>query len=92
MTRKDVRQLRGKNVVLSPREIENFIADGKHIFILDNQVIKADTWLNYHPGGLKAIQHMVGRDATDEVTAYVSPLDTHPHYWQDEGSIQEMPG
>jgi cytochrome b involved in lipid metabolism len=57
--------------VLSRSEIEGLIADGKYIFILDNKVIKADSWINYHPGGLKAIQHMVGRDATDEVTAFV---------------------
>ena len=53
------------------RQIESLIADGRYIFILDNKVIKADAWVNYHPGGLKAIQHMVGRDATDEVTALV---------------------
>ncbi|PMD32176.1 fatty acid/sphingolipid desaturase [Hyaloscypha variabilis F] len=60
---------RRKDVILSPREIEGLIADGRYIFILENKVIKADAWINYHPGGLKAIQHMVGRDATDEVTA-----------------------
>jgi delta8-fatty-acid desaturase len=27
--------------------------------------------MQYHPGGDKAIRHMVGRDATDEVTRYV---------------------
>jgi sphingolipid 8-(E)-desaturase len=27
-----------------------------------------DAWLKYHPGGPKAIFHMLGRDATDEVT------------------------
>jgi delta8-fatty-acid desaturase len=66
---------RRKDVVLSPREIEGLIADGRYIFILNNKVIKADAWINYHPGGLKAIQHMVGRDATDEVTAYASHLE-----------------
>jgi delta8-fatty-acid desaturase len=62
---------RAKQAVMSSRQIEDLIADGNYIFILDNKVIKADTWLKYHPGGQKAIQHMVGRDATDEVTAYV---------------------
>jgi sphingolipid 8-(E)-desaturase len=28
-----------------------------------------DAWLKYHPGGDKAIMHMVGKDATDEVNA-----------------------
>jgi delta8-fatty-acid desaturase len=66
-----ISQSPGKGAMLSSREIEGLIADGKYIFILDNKVIKADNWINYHPGGLKAIQHMVGRDATDEVTAFV---------------------
>ncbi|OTA95964.1 hypothetical protein M434DRAFT_393260 [Hypoxylon sp. CO27-5] len=59
--------------VLSRRRIEGLIADGRCIFILDQYVFKADPWLKYHPGGDKAILHMVGRDATDEVTALHSP-------------------
>ncbi|KAI0012407.1 fatty acid desaturase [Xylariaceae sp. FL0662B] len=54
--------------VLSRREIEGLIADGRAVFILDQFVVKADPWLPYHPGGDKAILHMIGRDATDEVT------------------------
>jgi sphingolipid 8-(E)-desaturase len=54
--------------VLPRREIEGLIADGKQIFILNQHVIKADAWMKYHPGGDKAIKHMVGRDATDEVS------------------------
>ena len=57
--------------VIPRREIEASIADGRSIFILDQYVIKADPWMPYHPGGDKAIRHMVGRDATDEVTACV---------------------
>lgn len=59
--------------VLSRRQIEGLIADGRSIFIVDQKVIKADAWLKYHPGGDKAILHMVGRDATDEIYAYVNP-------------------
>ncbi|KAL7620010.1 hypothetical protein AAE478_010559 [Parahypoxylon ruwenzoriense] len=55
--------------ILSRREIEGMIADGRNIIILDQYVFKVDPWLQYHPGGDKAILHMVGRDATDEVTA-----------------------
>ncbi|KAI0098377.1 fatty acid/sphingolipid desaturase [Daldinia grandis] len=55
--------------VLSRRHIEGLIADGRRIFIANQYVFKADPWLPYHPGGDKAILHMVGRDATDEVTA-----------------------
>lgn len=64
--------------VLSRRQIEGLIADGRSIFILDQYVFKADPWLQYHPGGDKAILHMVGRDATDEVTALVSPFFSSP--------------
>jgi delta8-fatty-acid desaturase len=54
-------------VVLSRRQVEGFIADGRFIIIVDQRVLKVDPWLKYHPGGAKAIMHMVGRDATDEV-------------------------
>ena len=47
------------------------IADGKTIVIVNNRVLRVDSWLKFHPGGDMAILHMVGRDATDEVTAYV---------------------
>jgi delta8-fatty-acid desaturase len=45
------------------------MADGRKIIILDGQVVRADAWLPYHPGGDKAILHMVGRDGTDEIKA-----------------------
>jgi delta8-fatty-acid desaturase len=53
---------------LSRRRVEGLIADG-HTIIIDGKVLKVDAWLKYHPGGDKAIMHMVGRDATDEVNA-----------------------
>ena len=58
-----------RNRVWSRREIEGLIADGRKIIILDGQVVRADAWLPYHPGGDKAILHMVGRDGTDEIKA-----------------------
>ncbi len=61
----------GAETVLSRRQIEGLIADGKFIIIVDQRVLKVDNWIKYHPGGDKAIKHMVGRDATDEVNAYV---------------------
>ncbi|KAK1975928.1 hypothetical protein LZ30DRAFT_693236 [Colletotrichum cereale] len=51
------------------RDVEALVAQGRKLFILDDFVIKADAWIPYHPGGNKSILHMVGRDATDEVTA-----------------------
>lgn len=58
-----------KETLLSRREIEGLIADGRKIIILDQKVIKLDAWIDYHPGGHLAILHMVGRDATDEVNS-----------------------
>ncbi len=58
-----------KEALLSRSRVESMIADGKTIIIVDNKVLKVDPWLKYHPGGDKAIMHMVGRDATDEVNA-----------------------
>jgi delta8-fatty-acid desaturase len=55
--------------VLSRRQVEGLISDGRSIIIVDQQVMKVDAWLKYHPGGDKAIMHMVGKDATDEVNA-----------------------
>jgi delta8-fatty-acid desaturase len=61
-----------KDTVLSRRYIEGLIADGKHVIIFEGRVLKVDAFLKFHPGGEKPIKHMVGRDATDEINAYVS--------------------
>ncbi|OCK96570.1 fatty acid desaturas-like protein [Cenococcum geophilum 1.58] len=61
-----------KNRILSRRQIESLIAAGHSIVIVDDKVLKVDSWLPFHPGGDKAIQHMVGRDATDEVHRFHS--------------------
>ena len=65
-----------EQAILSRREIEGLIAQGRTIIIVDGKVMKVDAWLKYHPGGDKAIMHMVGRDATDEVNAYVGQSST----------------
>lgn len=58
-----------KETLYSRRQIEGLIADGRKIIIVDQKVLKIDAWMDYHPGGDKAILHMVGRDATDEVNS-----------------------
>ncbi|CAG7958502.1 unnamed protein product [Penicillium salamii] len=58
-----------KDTLLSRRYIEGLIAEGKHVMIYENRVLRVDAWLKYHPGGEKPIKHMVGRDATDEINA-----------------------
>lgn len=66
-----------KSKTVSRREVEVQIASGRSIVIVDNKVLKVDAWLPYHPGGDKAIRHMIGRDATDEVTRYCCALIYH---------------
>lgn len=49
------------------QDVKNRIADGQSIVIFEDCVLRLDSWLGTHPGGPLAIQHMVGRDATDEI-------------------------
>jgi delta8-fatty-acid desaturase len=63
---------RGRDVVLPRSKIEALIAAGRKVVILDGAVLQVDAWLPYHPGGDKAILHMVGRDATNEIRAFHS--------------------
>lgn len=58
-------------MALSRRQIEALIADGGTIIIVDQMVLKLDSWLKYHPGGQKTIKHLVGKDATDEINVYI---------------------
>ncbi|KAE8145626.1 fatty acid desaturase-domain-containing protein [Aspergillus avenaceus] len=58
-----------KDTILSRRWVEGQIAEGKHIIIYDDRVLKVDAWIKFHPGGDKSIKHMVGKDATDEINA-----------------------
>lgn len=60
-----------RDTLLTRLQVESLIAEGKHIIIVNEKVLLVDAWLKYHPGGDKAIKHVVGRDATDEVTACV---------------------
>ena len=49
------------------------ILAGDALFIRHNKVVRVPpSWLDAHPGGSLAIQHFVGRDATDEVSAFHS--------------------
>lgn len=68
-SRQPARDVGGKRVLplMTRDEIEAMIASGRHIIIHRGFVLRLDGWLQYHPGGPKAIMHMVGRDATDWV-------------------------
>lgn len=58
----------GCDDVLSRNTIESKIAEGDAIVIYKNNVLRINSMLDNHKGGNLAIQHMVGRDATDEIT------------------------
>lgn len=74
MATKQSRRAPRSQPLMTRTEIEDLIAQGRNIVILDQHVHKVDAWMKYHPGGDKAIRHMIGRDATDEVNAFVPPL------------------
>ncbi|KAB8217256.1 fatty acid desaturase-domain-containing protein [Aspergillus novoparasiticus] len=59
-----------KDATLSRRQIEALIAQGQSIIIVNQKVLRVDAWIPYHPGGQKVIQHVVGKDATDEFTVF----------------------
>jgi delta8-fatty-acid desaturase len=58
----------GRDDVLSRNAIESMIAEGHTVVVYNNNVLKLDSMLDNHKGGNLAIRHMVGRDATDEIT------------------------
>lgn len=58
--------------ILTRTDIIDLIADGRAIIIYKNYVLDLTSWLSKHPGGDKAVHHMIGRDATDEMHAYHS--------------------
>lgn len=60
------------NRIISRSEVEDRISKGQAIVIFKDYVLRLDKWIKYHPGGDKAIHHMIGRDATDEMNAYHS--------------------
>ncbi|KAG5988702.1 hypothetical protein E4U43_004659 [Claviceps pusilla] len=58
-----------RDAVLAPEIVDELIANGNTIVIFQDYVLRLNSWLERHPGGSLAIEHMVGRDATDEITA-----------------------
>lgn len=58
-----------RDQILSAEAVDSMIANGDTIVIFEEYVLRLNSWLDRHPGGRLAILHMVGRDATDEITA-----------------------
>lgn len=66
-------KIRRTRPVLCVSKISKLISEGHTIVIYENKVLKLDGWVKFHPGGDKAIYHMIGRDATDEMHCYHAP-------------------
>lgn len=63
--------------VFTRREIEGRIADGDVLVLYQNTILRLNAWQHLHPGGRLVIHHMVGRDATDELSMYVVLYSSH---------------
>jgi delta8-fatty-acid desaturase len=58
--------------IYTRRQIENLIAAGQTIIIYQSNVLRvSDAWKDRHPGGKLVLDHMIGRDASDEIDAWV---------------------
>ncbi|TCD69909.1 hypothetical protein EIP91_005733 [Steccherinum ochraceum] len=81
---------------LTREQIASRILAGENIVILENKAIRVPpSWLTAHPGGALAILHYVGRDASDEVSAFhpeatlkrisqytIGTVETGEHGWE----------
>ncbi|KYK54086.1 fatty acid desaturase [Drechmeria coniospora] len=61
-----------RDQIISPETVDAMIANGDVVVIFQDFVLRLNSWLPTHPGGSLAILHMVGRDATNEITSYHS--------------------
>lgn len=62
--------------IYTRRQIENLIATGQTIIIFQNNVLRLNNaWAERHPGGRLVLDHMVGRDATAEIDAWVYTIN-----------------
>lgn len=61
---------------LTTGKIKSLIAQGYVVVVHDGYALDLSEWINKHPGGRLSILHMVGRDATDEITVYVQKSST----------------
>jgi delta8-fatty-acid desaturase len=61
--------------IYTRRQIENLIAAGQTIVIFQNVLRVSDAWKDRHPGGKLVLDHMIGRDATAEIDAWVYTIN-----------------
>lgn len=58
--------------IYTRHEIHNLIAAGQTIIIYHNDVLRlSNAWKERHPGGKLVLDHMVGREASAEIDAWV---------------------
>ena len=58
--------------IYTRRQVEELIAAGQTIIIFQNDVLRLNNgWKERHPGGKLVLDHMIGRDATAEIDAWV---------------------
>lgn len=57
---------------LSRENVEALIAEGNLVIIYHDKALCLNNWIARHPGGDKAVLHMVGRDASQEMDVYHS--------------------
>lgn len=58
--------------VLTGDDVQALLSAGRKPVIYNGNVMLLDKWQHQHPGGILVIEHMLGRDATDEINAYHS--------------------
>lgn len=58
------------NKVLKQQDVIDLLNKDRAVVIYKDNVLDVTNWMVRHPGGDKAILHMVGKDATDEMLAY----------------------
>lgn len=68
----------GLDQILSRGEVESLIAAGNTLVVFQGDVLRLNSWADKHPGGSLVFQHMIGRDATDEINMQV-PFIYAPH-------------
>ncbi|EGV65053.1 Delta 8 Fatty Acid Desaturase [Yamadazyma tenuis] len=59
-----------RDKILTSQDVVDLMARDRAVVVYRGNVLDLTNWLQRHPGGDKAVLHMVGRDATDEMIAY----------------------
>ena len=55
--------------ILNPTDVKNLVLAGKLVIIFKDKVYDITKWKDSHPGGILALEHMNGQDATDAMIA-----------------------